>query len=86
MTENEIKNTKEWIEDFIETYALSNQETINPETLEFKKLVVCLEELQQYRAIGTVKQIMEMQFATEQEHDEVLKYRAIGTVRKGGVE
>ena len=50
MTENEIKNTKEWIEDFIETYALSNQETI-----EFKKLVVCLEELQQYRAIGTVK-------------------------------
>lgn len=52
MTENEIKNTKEWFEDFIETYALSNQETI-----EFKKAVACLEELQQYRAIGTVEEI-----------------------------
>ena len=51
MTENEIKNTKEWFEDFIETYALSNQETI-----EFKKAVACLEELQQYRAIGTVEE------------------------------
>lgn len=50
MTENEIKNTKEWFEDFIETYALSNQETI-----EFKKALACLEELQQYRAIGTVE-------------------------------
>ena len=51
MTENEIKNTKEWFEDFIEAYALSNQETI-----EFKKAVACLEELQQYRAIGTVEE------------------------------
>ena len=51
MTENEIKNTKKWFEDFIETYALSNQETI-----EFKKAVACLEEIQQYRAIGTVEE------------------------------
>ena len=52
MTENEIKNTKKWFEDFIETYALSNQETI-----EFKKAVACLEEIQQYRAIGTVEEV-----------------------------
>lgn len=51
MTENEIKNTKKWFEDFIETYALSNQETI-----EFKKAVACLEEIQQYRAIGTIEE------------------------------
>lgn len=47
-----------------------------------KKDIEVYEKIQQYRAIGTVKQIMEMQFATEQEHDEVLKYRAIGTVEE----
>lgn len=52
MTENEIKNTKEWFKDFIENYALSNQETI-----EFQKAVACLEEIQQYRAIGTVEEV-----------------------------
>lgn len=45
-------------------------------------IVKALEELKQYRAIGTVSEIMEMQFATEQEHDEVLKYRTIGTVEQ----
>ena len=48
----------------------------------YRIIIQALEEIQQYRAIGTVEQIMEMQFATEQEHDEVLKYRAIGTIEE----
>lgn len=60
MTENEIKNTKEWFENFIETYALSNQETI-----EFQKAVACLEELQQYRAIGTADELKALKEKSE---------------------
>lgn len=56
MTENEIKNTKEWFEDFIETYALSNQETI-----EFKKAVACLEELQELKEKNEEVEIPEPQ-------------------------
>lgn len=53
MTEREIKKTKKWFENFLETYALSNRETI-----EFQKVVACLAEIQQYRAIGTVEEII----------------------------
>ena len=85
MTENEIKNTKKWFEDFIKTYALSNQETI-----EFQKAVACLEEIQQYRAIGTVESLKnlpaicdslaESGMKAEKLIEELKAYRAIGTV------
>lgn len=78
MTENEIKNTKKWFEDFIETYALSNQETI-----EFKKAVACLEEIQQYRAIGLTPELIEaMQGHNVALINDLGEYQAIGTVEE----
>lgn len=60
MTENETKETKEWFENFLETYALSNQET-----REFQKAVACLEEAQQYHAIGTIEELQALKEKAE---------------------
>lgn len=53
MTENEVKETKEWLQDFIRMFGCNFDDL---ETRSFNEIVVYLEELQQYRAIGTVEE------------------------------
>jgi hypothetical protein len=53
MTENEIKETKEWLQDFIRMFGCNFDDL---ETRSFNEIVVYLEELQQYRAIGTIEE------------------------------
>ena len=54
MTENEIKESKEWLQDFIRMFGCNFDDL---ETRSFNEIVAYLEELKQYRAIGTVKEI-----------------------------
>ena len=53
MTENEIKESKEWLQDFTRMYGCNFDDL---ETRSFNKIVTYLEELKQYRAIGTVEE------------------------------
>ena len=57
MTENEIKESKEWLRDFIRMFGC-NFDVL--ETRSFNKIVTYLEELKQYRAIGTVEELKSM--------------------------
>ena len=51
MTENEIKESKEWLQDFIRMFGCNFDDL---EARSFNEIVAYLEELQAYRAIGTI--------------------------------
>ena len=53
MTENEVKETKEWLQDFIRTFGCNFDDL---ETRGFNECVMFLKELEQYRAIGTIEE------------------------------
>ena len=54
MTEQEIKENKEWLEDFIRAFGCNFDDL---EKKSFDEIVVCLGELEKYRALGTVEEI-----------------------------
>ena len=80
MTENEAIKELETSRNLAKMCTQNSERKREIESYEIA--IKALEEIQAYRAIGTVKEIMDMLFSTEQEHDEVLKYRAIGTVEE----
>lgn len=53
MTENKIKESKEWLQDFTRMFGCNFDDL---ETRSFNKIVTYLEELQQYRAISTIEE------------------------------
>lgn len=57
MTENEIKETKEWLQDFIRTFGCNFDDL---ETRGFNECVMFLKELEQYRTIGTIEEFKDL--------------------------
>lgn len=54
MTVKEIKEDKEWLEDFIRAFGYNFDDL---ELRSFDEIVVCLEELQRYKELGTVEEL-----------------------------
>lgn len=68
MTENEIKESKEWLQDFTRMFGCNFDDL---ETRSFNKIVTYLEEIQQYRAIGTVEEFKALKVENEELHCEI---------------
>jgi hypothetical protein len=84
MTENEVKETKEWLQDFIRTFGCNFDDL---ETRGFNECVMFLKELEQYRAIGTVeeiksehKELIKLSRRYLKDTNELIKYQEIGTI------
>lgn len=79
MTENEIKESKEWLQDFTRMFGCNFDDL---ETRSFNKIVTYLEELQQYRAIGTVEELIKTQIREKVLNVELESYKEIGTIEE----
>jgi hypothetical protein len=86
MTENEVKETKEWLQDFIRTFGCNFDDL---ETRGFNECVMFLKELEQYRAIGTVeeiksehKELIKLSRRYLKDTNELIKYQEIGTIEE----
>ena len=79
MVESEIKETKEWLKDFIRMFSCNFDDL---ENRSFNEIVLYLEEIQQYRAIGTVEDIQLIFSLCKDLERMVKKYEAIGTVEE----
>ena len=75
MTENEAKETREWLQDFIRTFGCNFDDL---ETRGFNECVMFLKELEQYRAIGTVEEFKDLKEKEERFDRNIKMFNEIG--------
>ena len=80
MEEQEIKENKEWLEDFIRAFGCNFDDL---EKRSFDEIVVCLGELEKYRALGmTSEQVKQMQIDYCAKSVILEEYKVLGTVEE----